>query len=583
MPESNNRLVPTPADSDLPTFSILLDGTAISDTYQVIAITVTKAVNRISEAEIIFLDGDVSSETFPISDTEDLVPGAKIEIKAGYHSQEETIFKGEVVKHTIKIITGDTPALIITMKHESYKMTLGRKSKVFADSTDSDAIESILGEYSISKDVASTDTTHENLLQYNATDWDFMIMRSEMNGMVVINENEKVTIKKPEVSDAVLSLYYGTSILEFEAEMDARASYTAFSAKAWSAADQALEEEDGSATITEAGNLSADDIGSAIGAPELDIVNGAAIESTELKSIADTKAVRSKLAKIKGRTKCIGFAALQPGDTIELNGVGERFNGNVFTSGVRHFIAAGKWETDIQFGMDFRTHAELYDDINEKPASGLLPAVNGLQCGVVAQLQDDPKGEDRILVKIPSLSEADEAVWARIATLDAGKERGSFFLPEIGDEVILGFLNDDPRNAIILGMVHSSSFPAPLPASDDNHQKGFITREKLTLLFDDEKKIINIETPNGNSIVISEEDKGIVLTDENGNTITMNSDGIALESAKDVIIKASGDVKIEGTNVELKANANLKGEGAAGAAIKSNAITEIKGSMVNIN
>ena len=63
----------------------------------------------------------------------------------------------------------------------------------------------------------------------------------------------------------------------------------------------------------------------------------------------------------------------------------------------------------------------------------------------------------------------------------------------------------------------------------------------------------------------------------------MNTDGIIMESAKDVQIKATGDIKIEGINVEIKASANLKGEGSAGAAFKSSAITEIKGSLVNIN
>lgn len=584
MPENSNRLVPTPADSDLPTYTILLDGEAIPSTYQVMAISVTKAINRISEAEIIFLDGDVSQETFPLSDKDDFIPGKVIEIQAGYHQQEEAIFKGTIVKHAIKVIQSDTPALVITLKHDAFKMTLSRNNRLFPDSKDSDAISTILNEYSQKKDVEDTTVQHEHLLQYNATDWDFAIMRAEMNGLVVISENEKLSVKKPNLSgDAKLELYYGTSILEFEAELDARASYKQWKVKTWSAADQQLQEEEGSGSLAEEGNLSADDISAAIGEPELKITLPGQLESAEIKNLADAKAVRTKLAKIKGRARCIGFAAIQPGDILALNGVGARFNGKAFVSGVRHFITHGKWETDIQFGLGYATHAERFSDVTDRPAGGLLPAVNGLQVGIVAQLQDDPKGEDRILLKIPSLSESDEAAWARIACLDAGKERGSFFRPEIGDEVVVGFLNDDPRNAIVLGMLNSSKLPAPLPASDENPQKGFVTREKIMLIFDDEKKSITIETPAGNKITISDEDKGIALTDENGNTLQMNSDGVTIESAKDVQIKATGDVKIEGVNVEIKASANLKGEGSAGAAFKSSAITEIKGSLVNIN
>lgn len=584
MPENSNRLVPTPANSDLPTYTILLDGEAISSTYQVMVITVSKALNRISEAEVIFLDGDVSAETFPLSDKPDFVPGAALEIKAGYHQQEETIFKGTIIKHAIKVIQNDTPVLVITLKHNCFKLALSRNSRLFPDSKDSDAISTILDEYSQKKEVEDTTVTHEHLLQYNATDWDFVVMRAEMNGLAVINENEKLTIKKPDVSgDAKLELYYGTSMLEFEAELDARSSFKEWKAKTWSAADQASQEEDGSSSLAEPGNFSSTDAATAVGDPQLKISLPNQLETAEIKAVADAKAARTKLSKIKGRAKCIGFAAIQPGDIIGLHGVGERFNGKAYVSGVRHFITHGKWETDIQFGMSFATHAERFTDIADKPAGGLLPSVNGLQIGIVAQLQDDPKGEDRILLKIPGLSEADEAVWARIACLDAGKERGSFFRPEIGDEVVVGFLNDDPRNAIVLGMMNSSKLPAPLPGSDDNHQKGFVTREKMKLIFDDEKKSITIETPAGNTIIISDDEKGITLKDENGNKMQMNTDGIIMESAKDVQIKATGDIKIEGINVEIKASANLKGEGSAGAAFKSSAITEIKGSLVNIN
>ncbi|WP_276132328.1 type VI secretion system tip protein VgrG [Polluticoccus soli] len=584
MPEDNNRLVPTPANSDLPTATILLNGEAIPSTYQVMAVTVSKGVNRISEAEIIFLDGDVSAETFPLSDKPDFIPGAVLEIHAGYHQQEETIFKGTIVKHAIKVIENDTPVLIITLKHDCFKMALTRNSRLFPDSTDSDAISTILDEYSQKKEVEDTTVTHEHLVQYNSTDWDFAVMRAEMNGLVVINENEKLTVKKPDLSgDATLELHYGSSILEVEAELDARTSFKEWKVKTWNPADQELAEEEGTSSLAEDGNLSVSDVSGAIGDPELKINIPNQLESAEAKAIADAKAARTKLSKIKGRARCIGFAAIQPGDIIGLNGIGERFNGKAFVSGVRHFITHGKWETDIQFGMSFTTHAERFNDVADRPAGGLLPAVNGLQIGIVAQLKDDPKGEDRILLKIPGVSETDEAVWARVASLDAGKERGSFFRPEIGDEVVVGFLNDDPRNAIVLGMLNSSKLPAPLPGSDDNHQKGFVTREKMKLLFDDEKKSITIETPAGNKIIISDDEKGIKLEDENGNKMQMNTDGIIMESAKDVQIKATADIKIEGVNVEIKASANLKGEGSAGAAFKSSAITEIKGSMVNIN
>jgi uncharacterized protein involved in type VI secretion and phage assembly len=268
---------------------------------------------------------------------------------------------------------------------------------------------------------------------------------------------------------------------------------------------------------------------------------------------------------------------------IELGGAGDRFNGKVFVAGVQHDLNPGNWETNIEVGLSPEWFHEQYREVNVSAAHGVIPAVNGLQIGLVSAVEGDPEGSDRIQVRIPMIDPAEEGVWARIATLDAGENRGSVFRPEIGDEVILGFLDDDPRHAIVLGSVHSGAKPSPIPASDDNHEKGIVTRSKMKLMFNDEVKSIIIETPKGNKLVLSEEDGGITIEDENGNKVMTSSDGISIESTKDIILKSSGDVKIEGTNIEIKANANFKAEGGAGTEMSSSATTTIKGSLVQIN
>src|SRR3546814_9649239 len=119
-----------------------------------------------------------------------------------------------------------------------------------------------------------------------------------------------------------------------------------------------------------------------------------------------------------------------------------------------------------------------------------MPAIQGLQIGVVTGLEGDPEGEDRIMVRLPTINKDDEGIWSRISTLDAGKNRGTFFRPEIGDEVIVGFINNDPRFAVILGMCNSSEKAAPMPRSDDNHEKGYVSRSEMKMIFKEEKKTI---------------------------------------------------------------------------------------------
>ena len=132
-------------------------------------------------------------------------------------------------------------------------------------------------------------------------------------------------------------------------------------------------------------------------------------------------------------------------------------------------------------------------------------------------------------------------------------------------------------------MLNSSAKPAPIAASDENHEKGFVTRSGMKFIFDDDKKSVTLETPNGKIIKVDEDEGIIQMEDENSNLVKLDSDGITMESQGNINLSTSGDVKIEGTNVEISANANFKAEGTAGSEVSSSAITEIKGSMVNIN
>jgi len=100
---ANERTIPSNEPKTAATFTILSGGAAVSRTYNVLSIVVSKEVNRIASAVIVIADGDPSKQTFDISNKADFEPGKEIEIKAGYRADEETIFKGIVIKHGIKM------------------------------------------------------------------------------------------------------------------------------------------------------------------------------------------------------------------------------------------------------------------------------------------------------------------------------------------------------------------------------------------------------------------------------------------------------------------------------------------------
>lgn len=583
MPDNNSRVVPTPAPADLPTKTILVNGTAIAGNYSVLSVTVSHMAHKVPEAQIVLLDGDVSTATFEVSNSADFIPGVEIEIKAGYHSQEETIFKGMVVKQAVKVLQGQSSVLNIVAKHDIFKTTLNRKNTSFKDKKDSEVIESLIPG---SSDVDATTTQHKHLLQSFCTDWDFINLRAEANGMFVLPKYDKIQVKAPVLdADAVLSLYYGSSILEFEAEMDARNCYTEVKVSGWSASDQKVIEstESNQWNGKEPGNFTSNDAANAVGNSSLDMFWQGDTVTDNLDTVAKAAVIRHHLSKTFGRAQCIGFATIWPGDIIELNGVGDRFNGKAYVTGVHHSIREGKWDTDIQFGWKNKSYVSQYDDVTASPALGYMPGINGLQIGVVKKLESDPLSEFRVLIQLPTLGGADEAIWARMATLDAGKDRGSYFRPEIDDEVVVGFIDNNPLHAVIVGCMHSSKNASPITPADANQIKGFYSREKMRWQFDDDKKEILFDTPKGNKILISEDQKGITLEDENGNKVVMNDNGIEITSSKDFKIKANGDISVEGTNSELKANSQFKASGGSGAELSSSSTTIVRGSTVNIN
>jgi Rhs element Vgr protein len=289
------------------------------------------------------------------------------------------------------------------------------------------------------------------------------------------------------------------------------------------------------------------------------------------------------MSKVSGSAKCEGIGTVNPGDLVTLAGIGERFGGDVLVTGVRHdFDTVQGWKTHVQFGATDRWAAEERE-VSAPKAGALLPAVNGLQIGTVAG-NEDPAGEHRVQVRLPLVGTGEDGIWARVASLDAGEERGFFFRPEIGDEVVVGFLDDDPRRAVILGMLHSSAKAAPLEGSDDNHEKVYQSRSKMRLHFDDDKTVMRLETPAGNKITLSEEDKAVRIADQNGNKIEMTADGIKIESAKALTLKAGTELKLEsGTAFSAKGGTELKLEGTSAAELSSAATTKVKGGIVQLN
>lgn len=594
MPQS-----PVNSKTDLITFTILAGGTKIDDTYEVLSIHTHKAINRQPFANIVILDGSAATSDFEVSNKADFLPGAQIEIKAGYHSKEDTIFKGIITKHSIAASDSQSE-LRLECRDQSIKMTAGRKNAYYVDKKDSDIISSLIGNSGASADVEATTYQHKTMIQFNATDWDFMLTRAEANGLVINVNDGKVSVKKPDTSrEPPLVISHGSTLLEFSAEMDAEDQIKASKGYAWDSGTQKVVNGTGKSSVKNQGNVTADKLAAVLAVDELAVQSTGSIEANDLKNWSIGIDTRAKLAAIRGFVKFQGSSLAVPSEMIQLEGIGDRFNGNAFISGVSHSVEDGQWTTEVEFGLPREYHVETASNVSALPASGLLPSVNGLQIGIVKQVHEDPDGAFRVLTKIPILQQDKDAVWARLATYYASNGFGNFFYPEVNDEVILGFLNDDPRFPVILGSVYSKKNKAPLTPEEKNETKALITKSKLEVNFNEKDKVILIKSPGGNEITISDKDKGITIKDQNDNSAKFDSSGITLDSASNISVKAKGNITLDaGGNLELKAKANVTVEGLqientaktaftakgnATAELSASGQTTVKGAMVMIN
>ena len=194
--------------------------------------------------------------------------------------------------------------------------------------------------------------------------------------------------------------------------------------------------------------------------------------------------------------------------------------------------------------------------------------IAGVVIGVVCKNKDD-EGLGRVKVTFPWLSETAESQWARVATLMAGydkdksKPRGTYFLPEVGDEVLVAFEQGDRDRPYVIGVLWNGADKLPLTNSDGKNNVRLIqSRSGHQIILDD--------TDGGEKIEIKDKtEKNSILWDTASNTITISAE-------QDIVLKApKGKISLDAKELEFKSSANTS--------VEATGTTTVKGSTVNIN
>ena len=191
---------------------------------------------------------------------------------------------------------------------------------------------------------------------------------------------------------------------------------------------------------------------------------------------------------------------------------------------------------------------------NENPIEMILDVrvprgLGGRWYGVFPALVSDikdPEGLGRVKVTLPWSPDTGDAryeAWARVATLMGGSNRGSWFIPDVNDEVLVTFEAGDPRRPYVIGGLWNGSDPPPetMDGAGNNYKKVLRSRNgvKVTLDDTDGREQLLLETPGGQKLTLKDGPASVEIEDSNGNSIKLDAAGITVNTSAKVTVNAS--------------------------------------------
>jgi len=569
------------AQPDRPAFEVTAGGAALEPlvSADVVEIDVHEEIGRHGRCTLLVQNWDADKRAVRHSDKDLFAPGKDLAVSLGFHSDLTPVFEGVIASVTAHFPAGGRPTLRIEARSKSILLEHPPRSRQFADVTDADVASAIASDYSLSAD-AETGVTRPFVVSDRVSDWDFLKARACELGWALYVRGDSLVMKPPASPSSPPKLDYTKDIVEAHLTQDLTRAIESATGVSWDlgALEAAESEQSASGAGIDTGNRdSHEDAVSAAGWPLR-----AARDETDADGAADGADARatgrerdSALAHVHGSIVTLGNPALRCDSWVDVDGVGTRLSGPHYLAAVRHRLSVQGYQTELQVG---------------RPPVLVPPTASGgggLVLGVVEAL-DDPDSANRVKVRLPWRSDSGEGVWARVAAADAGDGYGAVVIPNVGQEVVMGYVDGDPSVPVVLGQLFNGKAAPPVTIDPDkNAVRTFVTPGGHAITLDDgDEAAVTLLSGKGHSVVIDDKNGAVVVTHkDSSNTVTVSSDGIELNASQgDIVLKAaSGAVKIDAMTFEGKANGPSKLESSATFDLKASGPLGLKGALVNIN
>jgi len=490
--------------------------------------------------------------------------------------EEEMKFTGLVTEVSFENSIDAINVISIYAKSPTIVMDGARKNAFFSEQKASDLIGSTVRAHPITAgSFDTTKITYRHVLQYNESDYEFIMRLAGTNGLYAFYDGEKFHAIAPNSNNAVplswrqhlgvFSVGLGTSQPEYNSQL-----FYYEQAKEFKQDSKSVSQSKSLSALTDKSPKASKKIfKDSSYMPVYHHVDDAKSLDEVLKYKRD--GAQSKMTRCAGQSL---MPTVKVGRCVQISGMNQKFDNSYLVTSVTHnFGQGGKYHNNfecIPFDIAF---PEYNGDRNR----GAM-----IQTGIVTD-NADPEQLGRIKVKFPWVQ--GDTYWIRYISSHAGESHGWYSIPEIGDEVLCAFEMGDPDRPIILGSLYNSKAVPPADSQvEENNIKMFLTKGGNKILVRDEggKEAIEIINAEGkNTIVLETAGPSIAIT--SAGDISISGQNIKIEGTGNVEIKADSDIKQNaGANMEIKAGANMKVE-ASGTQDVKGAMVNVKGNPINLN
>ena len=464
-----------------------------------------------------------------------VLPGASLHIRVeGF--PEPPLFDGEVTAVTYDY--GPSRERLVRVRGYDFLHQLRKRQPVGAhvQLNLNELAQALVADLGVTVEAVDPGPLRQNIIQYNQSDLDLLTQAADQCGLYFTLRDGILHLLTLEGTGNPVNLELGSSLLEARIEVNTDSVCRTVETTGWD--PHRVEPVSGRADRARvsrrvAVRLEPDRVG---GSEQRTIVDETVQDDRQADGIAQAELDRRVAREVVLWGIAEGDPHLQPGTPVAVNGVAEPVAGSYVLTSVNHIID--------------HTRGYVSEIDTAPPRPRLRPRTAASTLGMVSQVED-PDGMGRVRVVLPNFGGV-ETSWLPVVVPGAGPDKGLIALPDVDDQVLVLFLNEDPDQAIVLGGLYGANGPPDAGVEDGAVRRyTFTTPGAQRIQLDDQGETITIENSNGDFIRLAPDE--VRLGDNQGSLIELTPGRCRIHAAADLEIGAPGKkVTISGQAIDFE-------------------------------